>query len=177
MNTIEKILINETNKLKNIIIDAEKRLKHAPEGALRVANKKNKVEYFYKKEEDKGKNGRYMKKSELILAKRIAQRDYDMQLIKNARERKYAIDKFLQRYQKTDLKELYKRMNPYRKALISAVEIMDDIEYMNATVYKLHTYEKNGIYLGIKLFLSFETSRFPLNTKALDGIIKTLFDN
>ena len=110
MNTIEKNLINETNKLKNIIIDAEKRLKHAPEGALRVANKKNKVEYYYKEEMDKGKNGRYMKKSESFLAKRIAQRDYDMQLIKNARERKYAIDKFLQRYQKTDLKELYKRM-------------------------------------------------------------------
>ena len=50
------------------------------------------------------------RKSESFLAKRIAQRDYDMQLIKNARERKYAIDKFLQRYQKTDLKELYKRM-------------------------------------------------------------------
>lgn len=264
MGKIEKTLTHEVKKLKNIISEAEKRLKHAPEGHLRVANKDKKIEYYYKTERDKGKNGKYLKKREIELAKGIAQRDYDVVLLRKALERTYVIEKFLQRYEKTDLKEIYRHMNPYRKELIKAVEItdddyiqqwqgkqyegkeiidekvfitekgervrsksekiiadklyylgipykyecplfmennvkiypdftilklperkeiylehlgmMDDMEYMSTTVFKFQTYERNGIYIGVNLFFTFETSKNPLNTRALDDMIKKVLE-
>lgn len=264
MNIIEKKLRQEARNLQKIISEAEKRLKHVPQGNLRVATKKNRVEYYYKDKRDKEKNGKYVSRADIELVRRIAQRDYDLQLLKNARERKFVIEKFLQRYCKTDLKSLFIKMNPSRKALIVPVEIsdeeyvkrwqevryegkeiidekviitergervrsksekiiadklfylgipyryeaplvlsgnitlypdftilkmperkevflehlgmMDDMEYVNTTIFKLQTYERNGIYLGVQLYLTFETGRSPLNTKALDNLIKNAFE-
>jgi len=42
-------------------------------------------------------------------------------------------------------------------------------------MHKLKTYESNGIYLGINLFITFETSIRPINTKVLDEELKALF--
>ncbi len=49
------------------------------------------------------------------------------------------------------------------------------MDYVNTAIYKINTYEKNAIYLGVKLFITHETSKTPLNTKVLDGMIKELF--
>ncbi len=53
--------------------------------------------------------------------------------------------------------------------------MMDDVNYMNSVMYKIDTYERNEIYLGHKLLITHETSKAPLNTKALEGIIKEMF--
>lgn len=53
--------------------------------------------------------------------------------------------------------------------------MMDDMNYVSSLVYKLNTYEKNGIYLGVNLFLTYETSKKPLNARALDEMLKKLW--
>jgi len=53
--------------------------------------------------------------------------------------------------------------------------MMDDMEYVDSVLYKLNTYEKNKIYLGVNLFITHETSKNPLNTRALDAMLKKLF--
>lgn len=53
--------------------------------------------------------------------------------------------------------------------------LLDNSEYIDSVIYKLNTYERNGSYLGVKLFITHETSKVPLNTRALDGMIKQLF--
>ena len=53
--------------------------------------------------------------------------------------------------------------------------MMDDNDYVNGMLYKLKTYEKNGIYLGVHLFMTYETSREPLNTRTLDRLIRTVW--
>lgn len=266
MKTIEIILNEEICELKKIVEEVEKRLKNPPKGNLRISKKKNKVEYYYKTDE-KGsisENGRYMKKNERELAKRIAQRDYDMCILKNAKERLKAIENFQAKYEKTNLKEIGMRLNPCRRDLLDAIIIsdeefvkqwesvsykgkvliddeqaimtergervrsksekiiadklyllgipyryeypillkgnitvypdftilkmperkevylehfgmMDDMDYVSKTLYKINTYEKNGIYLGIDLFVTHETSRNPLNTKNLDEMLRELF--
>lgn len=52
---------------------------------------------------------------------------------------------------------------------------MDNSEYVESVFYKLTTYERNGIYPGINLFFTHETSKMPLNTRVLDGMLKELF--
>lgn len=53
--------------------------------------------------------------------------------------------------------------------------MMDNVDYVNKALYKINTYEKNGIYLGTKLFITHETSKRPLNSKNLDGMLRELF--
>lgn len=289
MKSMESILKDEVKKLENIIKTANSRLKTAPKGNLRVRVWQGKVEYYYKEGEEEierqreeynlkenngkiensdikgeNRNGRYLKKSEKNLAKGIAQRDYDAKVVKRAKERMKAINIFLDEYEKTSLKKIYEKTNPYRRELISASELsdeeyikqwqsvkyegkffekgdgeivtekgervrsksekiiadklsalkipyryecpiilnggikvypdftilkmperkevylehlglMDDENYIESVVYKLNTYEKNEIYVGVNLFLTHETKKNPLNTRALDGFLRTAF--
>ena len=55
------------------------------------------------------------------------------------------------------------------------IRLMDDINYVENMMFKLNTYERNGIYLGVNLFITHETSKIPLNTRTLDGLIRKLF--
>ncbi len=277
MKTTEKILQEEVLQLRDIAERARKRLERAPKGRLRIAKKQNQIEYYYKEPEEEGevgrddgkkvkenKNGRYMRKREMTLVKRLAQRDYDLCIIKKAEERIKAIEHFLESYDRTCLKKLYQKTNSYRKALIAppvlsdeefvrqwqaieykgkpfeddeniiltergervrsksekiiadklyALEIpyryecplvlsggvkvypdftilrmpmreevylehfgmMDDLEYVDTALYKLSSYEKNGIYLGVDLFVTYETGKRTLNTKGLDGLMRKVF--
>jgi len=49
----------------------QRRLKTAPKGQLRIAVKHNSVEYYYKDAEISNKNGRYMKKNEMNMIKKL----------------------------------------------------------------------------------------------------------
>lgn len=269
MKKIETILKEEVTELKHVVEEAAHRLIDVPAGTLRVRNWNGKVEYYYRNNnaenaKESRSNGRYLKKREEDLAKAIAQRDYDIIVIKRAKERIKATEKFLEVYQKTCLKQLYQETNTFRRKLVEAEIIsdeeyakqwlavgykgkefeddaneiitergervrsksekiiadklfalgipyryeyplvlagsvrmypdftilkmpereevylehfgmMDDADYVENTMYKMNTYEKNGIYLGVNLFITHETSRSPLNTRALDGMLKKVF--
>lgn len=273
MKTVESVLREEKKQLEKIIEEAKKRLRLAPAGHLRVRAWKGVVEYYYNKTDsssDAGRlnstssNGRYLKKCEVILARNIAQRDYDTQVVKMAEERTKVISAFLKKYKKTNLKNIYQRMNIHRRKLLDVcvlsdeeyvkqwqnmkyegkvfsdevpeiitergesvrsksekiiadklyslnipyryeyplvldgnvkvypdftilkmpereevylehLGMMDDTKYVENTMYKLNNYEKNGIYLGINLFITHETQKNPLNIRVLDSLIRKIF--
>ena len=272
MKTVENMLEEEKFQLQRIIEEVKRRLVNVPKGRLRISKKRGGVEFYYKEERGdvlggKGKkntNGRYMKKDEYELAGRIAQRDYDVDVLKSSEERMQAIEIFLETYKRTCLERIYQETNKYRRKLVTpvilpdeeyvkqwqAVEyrgkafeddeyeiitergervrsksekiiadklyalgipyryeyplmldgnvrvypdftilkmperkevylehfgMMDDADYVENAMYKLNSYEKNKIYLGVNLFVTHETSRSPLNTRALDGMLKRTF--
>ena len=270
MKTIETILGEEISQLRKVIEAAKQRLNKAPKGYLRISKKRGGVEYYYKSEgesNNKGKNsnnGRYIRKEEINIVKAIAQRDYDLQVVKRAEERIKAISNFMEKYKKTNLAEAYQQTNSYRRKLIFPAAIsdeefikqwqtveykgkpfvndeneiitekgervrsksekiiadklfalgipyryeyplileenikiypdftilrmpmreevylehfgmMDDANYVNTVICKLSTFERNGIYLGVNLFVTYETSKRTLNTRVLDELIKELF--
>lgn len=74
MKTIEVILSEERNQLENVVEKARRRLVTMPEGNLRIKKKRSDIEYYYKSK-DTSVNGRYIKKSEKDLARRIAQKE------------------------------------------------------------------------------------------------------
>ena len=67
------------------------------------------------------------------------------------------------------------KMPEREEVYLEHLGMMDDYGYMVSAVNKISTYEKNGIYIGVKLFLTHETSKRPINTKVLDGMLKALF--
>lgn len=273
MKTMQSILKEEIKQLESIIVKAEKRLEHAPQGNLRITKKRKGVEYFYKNNEEQeegdgirsGRKEKYIKKQERDLANAIAQRDYDMRVVKVAKERIRVIKRFLGKYEKTRMEAIYEKTNIYRRELIKEAEVvsdseyilqwlaaeyegkdfsdyeteivtergervrsksekiiadklyalgipyryeypltlegkviiypdftilrmpmreevylehfgkMDDGEYVEKTIYKLRSYEKNGIHPGVNLFFTYETGKMPLNTRNLDQMMKKLF--
>lgn len=265
MKTIETVLMNERQHLEDMVKRAERRMQGAPKGHVAVRRWKGIVEYYYTEQgASPATKGRYMKKREIGLAKKIVQRDYDCSMIRRAKERIKEIDKFLHKYKRTSLKLLYTQLNPARRTLLSDVEVSDEefieqwqnVEYKgkpfmdsmpeiftergervrsksekiiadklymlgipyryeyplvllgNRTVYpdftilrmpqreevymehfglmddenyvenvllKLQTYERSGIYPGVRLFATYETKNMPLNIKMLDEKIKCLF--
>lgn len=50
--------------------------------------------------------------------------------------------------------------------------MMDQPDYCEKAIRKIETYEKNGIYNGEQLLLSYETSRQPLNMKSVERMIE-----
>lgn len=262
MRTIENLLRQEARQLREWMKRAEKRLKKSPKGQLKAAYKKERIDCYYKKEQKS--KWMYLKKADHGLAKELVQRDYDLQLLKCAGDRIHAIDRFLDAYKKSDVKEIYKKTGPGRRMLLgeyvapddtytkqwlsyryegkacSSDEceimtergervrsksekiiadklyslgipyryecplvlsdslviypdftilrpstreevylehfgMMNDATYVEKTMYKLATYEKNGIYLGVNLFMTFETGKRALNTRALDDFLRKVF--
>lgn len=264
MKKIDIMLKAEANKLEEIIENARERMKKAPQGKLRISGKKKGEEYYLKMEGERG-NGRYISKKNINIIKKLAQKDYDLRLLKIAEERLCVIRDFLKKYEETNLQKIYVHMNVRRRELLAdavlseaeyahrweavkyegkkfaenAPEIvtekgelvrsksekiiadklyslgipyryeyplvlerdivvypdftilkvaeqkeiylehfgrMDDVDYINTVLYKLHTYERNGIYLGINLFFTYETSTKPLNTRILSEFLSKVTD-
>lgn len=52
--------------------------------------------------------------------------------------------------------------------------MMDDIEYRNNAFSKIREYEINGYYQGINFMWTFETCKYPINTRSLNDIIREI---
>ena len=52
--------------------------------------------------------------------------------------------------------------------------IMDDREYRDNAFLKMREYEANGLYQGESLIWTFETGKYPLNTREIRKMIKAL---
>ena len=248
--------------VENMLRKEAERLKEIPVGSLKVANKERKIDCYYK--EAGMSKWRYLKTSERGIACALAQRDYDIQLVKVAEERIRVIERFLDKYAETDLRKIYRNTNPGRRLLLSEGVVSDEVYvkrwlefsyeglgfegeeneiitergervrsksekiiadklyalgipyryecplvlrnhivvhpdftilcvstrqevylehfgmmndeiYVDKTMNKLATYERNGIYLGVNLFMTFETGKRVLNTRALDDMLRKLF--
>lgn len=80
---------NEYNRIKEnlraLVNEIMQSLKEAPTGNLRVSTSGNSVQYYYISGEKKNDtHGKYIRKTEWVLAQAIAQRDYDRLLLREA---------------------------------------------------------------------------------------------
>lgn len=137
-----KNVIDELKKeiafLDKIITKAEEDLKCAPEGILRISKSGSTMQYYRRKNE-KDKNGKYIRRSDRDIAYKLAQKDYDADVIEAAKEQRKKIERFLEQYNPNQIKEIYMRLAPERKMMISPY-IMTDEQYTN--------YWKNRDYIG-----------------------------
>ena len=67
------------------------------------------------------------------------------------------------------------KMPERKEVYLEHFGMMDDINYVDTALFKMNSYEKNGIYLGVNLFITYETGRKPLNTKDLNEMLRLLF--
>lgn len=54
--------------------------------------------------------------------------------------------------------------------------MMDNPDYSEKAMIKIDTYERNGLFLGERLLISYETLKRPLNTLVLEKKILNRFN-
>ena len=138
MNTIERELIKEQKELKKIIETVKARLKKAPRGCLFLREKRGYLECYIRDDsKDCPAKGNYVRKKEMPLARRIAQRDYDENVLRRAERRLKAIEAHLEYYSANVVKSVYAHIHPLRKRLLDHAYLTDE-EY--ALLWQSETY-------------------------------------
>ena len=137
MNEIKELLKIRENQLLNLKKDIEKSLKKAPKGTLRICKSKNRTQ-FYHRTNPKDFSGKYIPKKNHILAKNLAQKDYNQKLLASIEKELYAIQKYLQNIPSSCIEELFSTLHPDRQNLIIPAYEPDD---MFITSWKSIQYE------------------------------------
>ena len=257
MRGLKQMLLREQKYLENIVEKAKAGLSATPEGHLRISKDKNRIRYYHCTEDN---SGFYIPKSDKILPKKLAQKTYNLSVVKKAESRLKQIRKITRDYSDDEIEELFTSLHTDRQALVEPVEptwkqlldawyaeeyqgkefqegtaviltengervrsksekiladffyrrnilykyekplylsgygtvypdftflskktgkeiywehegMMDKPEYARAAIRKIESYQKNDIFPGDRLILTFETEQSVLNTKTIEGLV------
>ena len=124
MHGLKELLSLEEQRLKIIKANVDGRLIDVPNGTVRVTSSKDKVQYIHcvEDENETGYKLSYIKKDDMALVYRLAQKSYD-QKKKLVDRRLKQLDKLTNEYEDNEIEEIYDKLHPNRKTLINPVEI------------------------------------------------------
>ena len=118
-------LENRLTQLKQVLAVTQKHLANTPQGHLRVSQKGHKPE-FYQITEPGDTRGSYIPRAKLVLARRLAQKDYDNRLIKQLKQEIRALQKYLaQTKGGSALTAIYTKLCPARQSLVTPITLTD----------------------------------------------------
>ncbi len=140
MNKVRQELEKRKNYLLKVKEEKEKALEHAPKGSMRINNKGGKTQYYHRTD-PKDFNGIYLKKKEINLVKKLAQKDYDKQIYVSAVRELDAIERYLKKVPEREIEEIYDAIRQERKVLIKPLEVPLE-EYVKA--WQSQPYEGKG---------------------------------
>ena len=113
----------EVPQLENAIKKIDVFLNHAPEGCLKWQHRNGKTYYYHQFMKDNKWVRRYIKKNELSLAKKLAQKHYYL-LIRSILEKMLDETKrFMKKYPSNEVEEIYDNLSVERKSLVTPIQI------------------------------------------------------
>ena len=121
-------VMRRKTQLEMLIGNKEASVQKAPEGSLRVADRKKYYQY-YRRTDPKDTIGLYIKKRDHELARQLAQKDYDREILNEAKRELVLVNKFTDHLQKHNLTHLYDDLKPARKVLVDPI-YKDDERYV-----------------------------------------------
>ncbi len=143
MHNFIELAKEEVPRLENAIKKIDIFLNNVPEGCLKWQNKKGKTYYYHQFMEDNKWVRRYIKKGELSLAKKLAQKHYygavKLILEKNLRELK----RFLEKCPSQEMEKVYDDLSVERKNLVTPLQISVKEKVRK---WQAESYEKNMMY-------------------------------
>ena len=128
MEEIKEKLRNREKQLLKLKKDKERALRSAPEGALRINVNGNRVQYYHRTD-SKDLNGVYIKEKDFRIAQKLAQKDYDKKILRNAEQENKAIQKFFAADPEKHVEEIYESLHAQRQKLILPIKDSDE-EYI-----------------------------------------------
>lgn len=119
--TVEMELLEHKRLLEKLQHQVEDSLREAPEGFLRVVtNNSGRIQYYVKSKSD-GETypqGKYLKKENMILANKIAQRDYDDSMLIEIKKEIKAIENYMKKCNPDLLEREYDKIAKSRRTLV-----------------------------------------------------------
>ena len=107
-------LEQERDALVKLVPKLEKEIAKAPEGGLVVLKAKGRYPQYYlytEGDREKGKNGKYLPKKEMKFVQRLAQKQYEIEILECAKKRADAISAFLKQYHSLDTASEMQRLH------------------------------------------------------------------
>ena len=124
INALEQI----QESVEKTIIELGKRIDSAPEGALRVANRKSGTQY-YQVLKSLDTLGNYIPRHNNALVSQLAQKEYDYKLLAVLEKQLKSINRFLKSYNPDEVFKVFESLNDSRKLLVTP-EYLTDEEYV-----------------------------------------------
>ena len=115
MQGLKHMLLQEQKYLDNIVKKAKTGLSAAPEGRLRISKDKNKIRYYHCTEDSRGK---YILKSDEYLPQKLAQKTYNLSVIKKAEVRLKQIKRILKDYSDDEIEELFTSLQDQEETIM-----------------------------------------------------------
>ena len=133
----------EVPQLENALKKIDAFLNHAPEGCLKWQNKKGKTYYYHQYMKDNKWVRRYIKKGELSLAKKLAQKHYYISIRPILKKKLDEIKRFTKKCPSNELEEIYDNLSDERKSLVTPIQISVKEKVKQ---WQAEAYEKNLMY-------------------------------
>jgi len=124
--------------LTQLRMEKEKILKTSPEGLLRVCCHGNRTQY-YLRNNPKDFNGVYIPRKNEDLVRKLAQKDYDARILKNAEKEIKVIEEFLSHYPSVCVEQIYENLHKERRKMIRPIK-----ESIEEYVYNWENVEYQG---------------------------------
>lgn len=140
MNPILTVIDDRRMLLKNRIADKEKVLRNVPKGRLRVSGGARELYYYIDEEQKKG--GCYLGRKESNRVKKLAQKEYDQQVLALSRKELNVLDALRRQLPGLSGEEVYEKLAPARRKLVTPVELPDE-EFIR--LWEAEEYEKKLI--------------------------------
>lgn len=121
---LEEQVIKRKEELKNAALIAEERIRKAPEGKLRISRSNSYVR-FYNITTEGGRNGKYICSKEADLASRLAQKDYDLEVLEKINKERYCLELYESVLRKGTFENIFDSLSDIRKELVNPICLPD----------------------------------------------------
>lgn len=170
MSSLEKETKKEIARLEKMIKKIDEFKEQAPQGCLKIQNKGNNI-YFYQQhrnESTKKWERRFIKKSDISVAKDLAQKQYYSMIKPLLEANLQTLSCFAEQYKKEEIGPIYDKLSTIRKALVRPL-LDDKAEIIKR--WQEENYEKNNAYSEN---LRYETEQGELVRSKSEVIIANL---
>lgn len=115
-------------QLEEVLSKVKGRITRAPSGTLRISKRGQYLQY-YRRTDSKDTKGKYLRKSEIDMARELAQKDYDQKIVIEIEKQLEVIKNCLEKYHPDEIERVYRDLHHYRKQLVHSV-FQSDEEYV-----------------------------------------------
>lgn len=128
LEQIKQTCIEMLGELEDLQKKTEKSLRRAPEGTLNLSTSNGSSQYYHKTQKHE-KKGKYIEKRNFKLIQALAQKDYDLRMLKEIELQKKHLQKVRMYLPEKCLDEIYSSLPLARKQYVKPYVVSDD-EYV-----------------------------------------------
>ena len=139
-------LYERKNYLESLISEKEDALQDVPEGQIRIVSVKKSFQYYYKNPSSPKEV--YLPKSEIDLAKKLAQKSYNKKIRTKAENELHILEKYIDHLEAYQLFDIYTRYSDGRKELVMPISLTDEqyIQWWKSVQYDHYVIEDKDNY-------------------------------